>query len=53
MPPGAPSQLRPLEGVRTWTSDQLFGDERELRIIHRGEEYRLRLTHLDKLILTK
>jgi hemin uptake protein HemP len=51
--PQAPVQSRPQEGVRTCTSDELLGTERELRIVHRGEEYRLRLTHLDKLILTK
>jgi len=36
--------------VRT---DQLFGDAREIIIKHGEEEYRLRITRADKLILTK
>lgn len=39
--------------VRTVTSEQLFGPAREVRIEHQGERYRLRLTRLGKLILTK
>jgi hemin uptake protein HemP len=31
----------------------LFRGEREIVIIHRGQEYRLRVTRTDKLILTK
>lgn len=31
----------------------LMGDDREIIIIHQGEEYRLRLTSNNKLILTK
>ena len=34
-------------------SEQLFGQGTELRIEHRGAIYRLRLTALGKLILTK
>lgn len=34
-------------------SSTLFGAEREVLIIHRGEHYRLRLTRQDKLLLTK
>jgi hemin uptake protein HemP len=34
-------------------SEQLFGRGTELRIEHRGAIYRLRLTALGKLILTK
>ncbi|MGB0956258.1 MAG: hemin uptake protein HemP [Panacagrimonas sp.] len=34
-------------------SDQLFAHGNELIIEHRGEEYRLRLTRNDKLILNK
>lgn len=34
------------------SSEQLFGDARELLILHNGREYRLRLTHSGKLILT-
>ena len=31
----------------------LFGDKRELVILHNGEAYRLRITRQGKLILTK
>lgn len=34
-------------------SKQLFEGQRELIIQHQGEEYRLRITRQDKLILTK
>mgnify|MGYP006105986879 CR=1 FL=1 len=34
-------------------SNRLFGHHTELTIIHNGEEYKLRLTKNDKLILTK
>jgi len=32
---------------------ELMGDDREVIIIHQGDEYRLRLTSNNKLILTK
>lgn len=32
---------------------QLFAGQREVLIVHKGEEYRLRITRQDKLILTK
>lgn len=38
---------------RTVSSNDLLGDARELRIVHQGEQYTLRLTRLNKLILTK
>ena len=34
-------------------STALFLDEREVVIVHRGQEYSLRITKSDKLILTK
>jgi hemin uptake protein HemP len=34
-------------------SKKLFGEAREIIIEHAGDEYRLRLTRLGKLILTK
>lgn len=34
-------------------SNNLFSVSREVRIQHEGEEYRLRLTRNNKLILTK
>jgi hemin uptake protein HemP len=47
--PGAPG--RP--GPRRIESDSLLLSEREIVIVHRGQEYHLRLTKSDKLILTK
>lgn len=37
----------------TLQSSNLFALSREIRIIHEGEEYRLRLTRNNRLILTK
>jgi hemin uptake protein HemP len=34
-------------------SSALLGGRREAIIVHRGEEYRLRITRQEKLILTK
>jgi hemin uptake protein HemP len=39
--------------TRVVRSEQLFGHGRELIIKHGQEEYRLRITRADKLILTK
>jgi len=39
--------------VRKVESAALFQLEREVVIVHRGQEYRLRITKSDKLILTK
>jgi hemin uptake protein HemP len=36
-----------------YQSPALFRGEREVAIVHRGQEYRLRITKADKLILTK
>ena len=38
---------------RVIDSRTLFGQAREVRITHNGEQYSLRLTRLGKLILTK
>jgi len=38
---------------RVVTSQELLGGGRELIIVHAGEEYRLRITSNEKLILTK
>ena len=35
------------------SSAALFRGQREIVIVHRGQEYRLRITKSDKLILTK
>lgn len=37
----------------TLHSSHLFALGREIRILHEGEEYRLRLTRNNRLILTK
>lgn len=39
--------------VRVVASEAPFAEWREVRILHRGEEYRLRLTRTGKLILIK
>lgn len=41
------------EGPRRVYSPALFRGGREVVIIHQGQEYRLRITRADKLILTK
>jgi len=38
---------------KKWTSQELFGGQRELVIVHAESEYRLRLTSQGKLVLTK
>jgi hemin uptake protein HemP len=50
--PGAPLSA-PLSAPRSVPSSELFRGLRELRIEHEGEQYTLRLTRLNKLILTK
>ncbi len=52
---GAPGNpLRPNPGARRrYNSEQLFGDQTEVDIQHGEWTYRLRLTSLGKLILTK
>jgi hemin uptake protein HemP len=46
----AVDELAPLRRVE---STILFQRGREVIIVHRGQEYRLRITKSDKLILTK
>ncbi len=48
-----PRQTAPASGPRRVDSSTLFRDARELLIVHRGQEYRLRITKAHKLILTK
>lgn len=38
---------------RRWSSLQLLGDQHEIEIAHADSVYRLRVTSLGKLILTK
>ncbi len=50
----AASRSRSDSGSRqTYDSPALFRGHREVVIVHRGQEYRLRITKADKLILTK
>jgi hemin uptake protein HemP len=51
----APSTPDPVPAVRARIvrTEELFGAGRELIIRHGQEEYRLRITRADKLILTK
>lgn len=44
-------QPRPMP--QRWSSRELLGGSREVEIEHEGQVYRLRLTSLGKLILTK
>lgn len=56
---GEPPSPRPAESapglshVRRLESTTLFERGREVVIVHHGQEYRLRITKSDKLILTK
>jgi hemin uptake protein HemP len=49
----SPAPGAPLAAPRSVPSSELFRGLRELRIEHEGEQYTLRLTRLNKLILTK
>ena len=53
--PSAPDERAAAEPppVRRVESAELFQRGREVLIVHRGQEYRLRITKSDKLILTK
>lgn len=46
-------EQQPQPRVLVIDSRQLFGQSKEIRLRHRGEEYRLRITRQGKLILTK
>jgi len=48
-----PAPDRPTERERPLPSAALFQGRREVIIVHHGQEYRLRITRADKLILTK
>jgi hemin uptake protein HemP len=56
-PPQPSAELAPAETVATrrpvLSSAALFGGQREIVIRHGREEYRLRITKANKLILTK
>ena len=54
-PPPTPESRQPTEpgGPARIDSPALFRGRREVVILHQGQEYRLRITKADKLILTK
>jgi hemin uptake protein HemP len=47
------NRITPVRRFPTINSINLFAVSREIRINHEGEEYRLRITSNNKLILTK
>jgi hemin uptake protein HemP len=49
---GTPAEARPT-APRRWRSAEIFGAAQEIEIEHGQAVYRLRLTSLGKLILTK
>jgi hemin uptake protein HemP len=51
--PGRSTGSAPVPVPHRWTSRELLGSAREVEIEHEGLLYRLRLTSLGKLILTK
>lgn len=51
--PRTPLAHKPAESKPRFNSRELFRGHQELVIEHAGEEYRLRLTRNDKLILNK
>lgn len=53
--PRPPEDARATSSARRklWRSPDLFGVDQEVSILHDGEEYRLRITSKNKLILTK
>lgn len=50
---GSPREAAPLVQRRRISSQALMGNDREVEIEHAGQLYRLRVTSLGKLILTK
>jgi hemin uptake protein HemP len=52
-PPPSPNRPSGPSAARRWRSSELFGSTHEIEIEHGQSVYRLRLTSLGKLILTK
>lgn len=52
-PKAAPRQPQPTQPLTKLDTHSLFDGRREVLIVHNGEEYRLRITRQEKLILTK
>jgi hemin uptake protein HemP len=53
LPSPPPDSVRSTSASRRVSTTALFQGENEVLIEHRGQEYRLRITRSDKLILTK
>lgn len=51
--PNSTDHVPPAPSSGKLDSQTLFGDKRELQIVHQGETYRLSITRHNKLILTK
>jgi len=52
MAAAAPAAQQPTPALRRYTTAGLMEDQREIEIEHAGRIYRLRITQLNKLILT-
>jgi hemin uptake protein HemP len=50
---GDPLPHQAERSIRRWKISELLGDAREAIVEHAGQDYRLRLTANNKLILTK
>ncbi|PYN90539.1 MAG: hemin uptake protein HemP [Candidatus Rokuibacteriota bacterium] len=46
-------EVRPVDRPRVVRTEELFGTRGEVIVKHGREEYRLRITRADKLLLTK
>ena len=53
MPAREPVETSAVDHGRYLSSAAIFRGQREIVIVHHGQEYRLRITKSDKLILTK
>lgn len=51
--PPKPQPTPPVEAPPEVAAETLFGEHREIVLIHEGERYRLRITRRGKLILQK
>lgn len=51
--PESPAPAATCAAPARFDGEHLFAGRREVIIVHRGEEYRLRITRQEKLILTK
>lgn len=52
-PPADSGNASDVQKQRAWSSEELFGSQREVTIVHGDQVYRLRQTRQGKLILYK